>query len=208
MNPTLPADVLGPAAPEPRGGACADARRHAPTAAAAPPGGRQAKKFVNLPPGPPLRTPQADRTGRTAARGPFAARPGRAQDTLAPPAAEPERQAAWVAPVMGRRPQPERRIRKRAPPLRKRGELEVTLLHEPDCALDTPAQPRADRAVRIPSRPGDFLRAPDRHGDPGMRPPGQLAVKRNQKFAVPVPRPRPSGGAGGLTNLQRSPARA
>ena len=91
---------------------------------------------------------------------------------------------------------------------RTRSELEVALVHEPEGALDAPAQPRADRAVRLPPLPGDCLRTPDRQGDPGMRQPGQLAVERNEKLAIPVPVPRPSGGTRGWTNLQRSPARA
>ena len=53
-----------------------------------------------------------------------------------------------------------------------------------------------------------YLECGERRGDLALRPPGPLAVERNQMFAIPVPRPRPAGGAGALTSLHRSPLRA
>ena len=68
-------------------------------------------------------------------------------------------------------------------------------------APDAPAHRLAQRAARVPVL-GDPLRAPDLHGDPARRLPGLFPVKRNEK--LPVPDPRPAGGAGPPSILHSS----
>ena len=92
---------------------------------------------------------------------------------------------------------------RRALPLR--GELQVAGVPQVAGSPEAPAHRLAQRAARVPVL-GDPLRAPEVHGDPARRLPGPVPVKRNEK--LPVPDPRPAGGAGPPSILHSSPARA
>ena len=96
-------------------------------------------------------------------------------------------------------PRGRRRVR-----LPLRGELQIAALHEIAGALDAPAHLRAQRAVRVPVGV-DLVLAPDLLRDLAGLLLHLVPVKRNQKLPVPVP--RPAGGAGPPTILQRSRAR-
>ena len=91
------------------------------------------------------------------------------------------------------------------PRLPLRGERQVADVPQVAGAVDPPAHRFAQRAARVPVL-GNPLRAPDLHGDPARRLLGPVPVERNEKLPVPIP--RPMGGAGPPSILHSSPARA